>query len=68
MTKEELCAELKRASDILDGVEHRLPYEYVQNDPDDEFLAQIRQQVYRVRCQLGSVRATLKDPRNWSQE
>lgn len=68
MTKEELCAELKRVSDILDGVEHRLPYEYEQLDPEQAFLADIRQRIYAIRCQLGSVRMSIKDPRNWSQE
>jgi len=65
MDKQELLSELKRASDMLDGIEHRLPYDYEQHDPDKAFLAQIRQQIYSIRWSLGSVRETIKDPRNW---
>lgn len=65
MNKLELLAELKRASDMLDGIEHQLPYDYEQHDPDNAFLAHVRQQIYSVRCALGGVRETIKDPRNW---
>ncbi len=66
MDKQELSDELKRISDELAGVESRLPYDYEQHDSDRAFLAQVRQRIYSVRCSLGSVRETVKDPRNWS--
>ncbi len=66
MDREELTKQLKIASDILDDVEHQLPYEYEQLGPEDRFLATIRQRIYAVRCQLGGVRMSLKDERNWS--
>lgn len=65
MDKQELLIELKNASDLLDYVEHQLPYDYDQHDPDHAFLAQVRQRIYSVRCSLGSIRETIKDPRNW---
>ena len=66
MNKAELLAELKKASDLLDSIEHQLPYDYEQHDPDHAFLAQVRQHIYSVRCGLGSIREAIKDPRNWS--
>lgn len=68
MDRVELGKQLKIASDILDEVEHQLPYEYEQLSPDERFLATIRQRIYSVRCQLGAVRMSLKDERNWGEE
>lgn len=65
MNKQELLAELKKISDMMDAVEHQLPYDYNQHDPDHAFLAQVRQRIYSTRCSLGSIRETIKDPRNW---
>lgn len=67
MNKQELLIELKIVSDHLDGIEHQLPYDYEQHDPDQAFLAQIRQRIYSLRCSLGSIRETIKDPRNWKE-
>ena len=66
MDKQELIEELKRISAEIAAVESRLPYDYEQHDPYNAFLAQIRQRIYSVRCSLGSIRETLKDPRNCS--
>ena len=68
MDKQELLDDLKRISAELAEVESRLPYDYEQHDHEHAFLAQVRQQIYSVRCSLGSVRETLKDPRNWSDK
>jgi len=68
MDKQELLDELKRISAELADVESRLPYDYQQHDHDHAFLAQVRQQIYSVRRSLGSVRETVKDPRNWSDD
>lgn len=67
MNKQELLAELKKISDMMDAVEHQLPYDYQQHDPDLAFLAQVRQQIYSVRCGLGGIRESIKDPRNWAK-
>lgn len=65
MNKQEILGRLKAVSDQLDAIEHQLPYDYQQHDPDNAFLAQVRQRIYSVRCSLGSIRETIKDPRNW---
>lgn len=67
MHKRELLDKLKIVSDAIDSIEHQLPYDYQQHDPDKSFLAQIRQQLYSIRCGLGGVRETIKDPRNWAK-
>jgi hypothetical protein len=68
MNKIELCKKLKEASDILDKVEHALPYDYEQHDDNQAFLASIRQRIYAIRCQLGGVRESIKDERNWTSD
>ena len=66
MNKQELCDQLKAISDSIAKLESTLPYDYEQHDPDKEFLAEIRQSIYVVRRQLGNVRESVKDPRNWA--
>ena len=65
ITKQELLKELKCISDKMGKLESRLPYEYAQADADHAFLAQIRQNIYSNRIAFGSIRETVKDPRNW---
>ena len=66
MDKQELCDQLKAISDSIAKLESTLPYDYEQHDPDNAFLAEIRQSIYVVRRQLGNVRESVKDPRNWA--
>ncbi len=66
MTREELSKALKCISDKMDRIEHQLPYESSQLLADDMFKATIRQRLYSVRCNLGSLRMTVNDDRNWT--
>jgi hypothetical protein len=65
ITKQELLKELKCISDKMGKLESRLPYEYAQHTADLAFLADIRQHIYSNRVSFGSIRETVKDPRNW---
>ena len=66
MEKQELVDRLKYISDTMAKLESDLPYTYEQHDPDMAFLADVRQMIYAARVRFGSIRETVKDPRNWS--
>jgi hypothetical protein len=67
MNKEELCLEMKRISDAMATLESKLPYEYAQHTDRQMFLAQVRQWIYSNRIAFGSIRESVKDPRNWAE-
>ena len=66
MDKEQLIKDLKSLGGRCFFVEAKLPYKYGQHDNEQQFLAEIRQRLYNIRCSLGSIEETVKDERNWS--